>query len=54
MATSLEVPDIVIAPIRNHRCSPWIAPEEIIANVLAALGFESLEISIRSAIHQVN
>ena len=53
MATALEVPNIVIAPICDHCCSPWIATKEVIADELSTLSFVGLEITIRCRVHEI-
>ena len=54
MASALEIPNIVIAPIGYHRSCSRIATEEVIAHKLSIFCLISLEISIWSLVHQIN
>ena len=52
MATALECPNLLIAPISNHCGCTRIATKELLAYICAALGFKCLVIAIGSAIHE--
>ena len=54
MATTLKVPNVIIAPIRNHRRSARITAKEVVANKLPAFSFISLEVTIGGRIHKIN
>ena len=52
MATTLERPDLFIAPISNHGCGAWVTTKEVFAHILAALGLKCLVVTIGGAVHQ--
>ena len=54
MATALEIPNIVIAPISDHGSGARITSKEIITNKSTAFRLISLEIAIGSCVHQIN
>ena len=54
MATALEVPNLIIGVVSNHRCSAWIAIEEVLANKCSAFSFKCLVIAIESGVHQIH
>ncbi len=54
MTATLQIPDLVIAPSGHHRSSSRILTEELLTNISAIFRFESLEVAIRCAIHQLD
>ena len=51
MATALEAPNLLIAPICYESSGAWIATEEMLAHISATFGFKCLVIAIGRAIH---
>ena len=54
MASTLETPDLLIAPASDQRCGTWIATKEVLANISSTFSLKGLVITISSAIHQIN
>ena len=52
MATALERPNLLIAPISNHCCCARIATKEVFAHICAAFGLKGLVIAISCAVHE--
>ena len=54
VATTLEVPDLIVGHVRDHRQSFGVAAEEVLANIGAIFGFVGLVVAIGRAVHQVS
>src|SRR6476659_1236107 len=55
VAPTLEVPpDLVVGPVLDHLGGARVAPEEVVANVLAVVGAEGLVVAVARGVHDVH
>ena len=54
VAAALEVPDLLVAVVLNHRLRPRVAAEEVVAHESAGLALVGLVVAVGGGIHEVD
>ena len=53
VAAAAEGPDLLVAPVRDHRLRLGVAPEEVLADVGAVVRLEGLVLAVDALLHQL-